>query len=184
MLGFQLGVCMQAPQPSWDSRPRCGVTCASQRLYTLCQRATGWAELPSIAYPSRSIQKIGTYPMYKYPTASYVLRRSSDLCSARQVRSWLASPDRPCRRIRQNMLPCCTGGLWGGGVALQAESSRLCPGRFAYTTSCDACDAFKLQLSPGKCWVWATTPQFRRSLMHASYHGARIPLVWFGMLRT
>ena len=47
----------------------------------------------------------------------------------------------------------------------------------AYQKLGQLCDAFRLQLSPEKSWVWATTPQLRKQLQRVFYDGVRVPLV-------
>ena len=48
----------------------------------------------------------------------------------------------------------------------------------AYQALGRLCDAFLLELSPEKSWVWATTRKFRRQLQRVLYNGVRIPLAW------
>ena len=48
----------------------------------------------------------------------------------------------------------------------------------AFAALCDVCDAFQLELSPEKSWVWATSSKLRKQLRKVVYRGVSIPLVW------
>ena len=50
--------------------------------------------------------------------------------------------------------------------------------KLAYQSLGSLCNAFKLQVSPAKTWVWATAPEFRKRLQHVSCDGVRVPLMW------
>ena len=60
--------------------------------------------------------------------------------------------------------------------------------KLAYQPLGRLCNAFRLQLSPEKSWVWATTSELRKRLQHVSYDGVRVPLMWrakdLGMMST
>ena len=57
-------------------------------------------------------------------------------------------------------------------------SHTLEAGQAAFTALCDVCDAFQLELSPEKSWVWATSSKLRKQLRQVAYRGVPIPLVW------